>query len=244
MWKYSRWKNSYDLRQYDYNLIDDVYKNIKKNSRVIFIVRHAERWTNDWKLWGLIQNGINQSKALWKRLSWWNFKNTDTDLYLATPYKRTPETSFYVWYGRGHKPFLNDEKIFTNNRKKYSKIKKTIDVIDPDYITFNISFEKLNKKSVHMTNKLCKLTEWHPFCFITSHDNLVIPLITWISEWIIKFTWKTRVNYLSWIVIIINETTKQWEWYPIRTFRKKSMVLDNPENFQGLRCSQSKKFQK
>ena len=35
--------NSYDFNQYDYNFIDYVYNNIRKDSRVIFIIRHAER---------------------------------------------------------------------------------------------------------------------------------------------------------------------------------------------------------
>ena len=244
MTDYKRWKNSYDFKQYDYNLIDDIYNNIKDNSRVIFIVRHAERWADYWQEWGLNKNWIIQAKALWKRLSWWKLANAEADLYLATPYKRTPETSFYVWCYRWYTPFQKDKKIFQKNRKEYNKISKTVDVIDPYYLYYDISFGELNKKSVHMANKLCQLTEWHNFCFITSHDHLLVPLITRVSEWLIKFTLKTWINYLSWIAIVVNNTTKQWECYPIRTFRDKSMMLDDSGDFKWVLCSNSKRISK
>lgn len=240
MWNYARWINSYKFRQYDYNLIDDVYNNIRKDSRVIFILRHAERWSDCWEEWGLNKNWFRQAKALWKRLNGWNLKNTESDLYLATPYKRTPETSFFVWCGRGYSLFLKDKKIFQKDRRKYDKISTTVDVVNPYYLSYEISFEELNKKSIRMANKLCQLTEWHNFCFITSHDHLLVPLITRISEWLIKFTLKTWINYLSWIAIIVDNTTKQWECYPIRTFRDKSMMLDDSWDFKWVLCSNSK----
>ena len=110
MWDYKRWKNSYNFNQYDYNLIDDVYNNIKENSRVIFIVRHAERWPDWGQEWWLSKNWIEQAKSLWKRLTGWKLWSTDSDFYWGTIYKRTPETSYYVWYWREHKPFFKRYK--------------------------------------------------------------------------------------------------------------------------------------
>lgn len=240
MWDYKRWKNTYNFKQYDYNLIDDIYHNIKKNSRVIFIVRHAERWPDYWENWWLIKNWIRQSKSLWKRLSGWIFSDTTQDMYCGTMYKRTPETSFYVWYWRWYSSFKKEKKLFEQDRKKYEKIIKSIDVVDPYYLLYEMWFEELNKKSTHIANKLCKITKWHPFCFITSHDHLVIPLITWVSEWLIKFTLKTWINYLSWIAIIINDNNKTWEVYPIQTLKEKSIILDDPGDFEWVLCSNKK----
>lgn len=240
---YKRWKNTYNFTQYDYNLIDNVYNNIKKDSRIIFIVRHAERWSDYWEKWWLTKNWIKQAKSLWKRLTWWNFHDTNSDIYYATQYKRTPETSFYVWYWRWHSPFHNDIKLFQKDWTKYDKITKTIDVVDPYYLLYEMWFEELNKKSTHMANKLCELTKWHPFCFITSHDHLVVPLITRVSGWLIKFTLNTRINYLSWIAVIINDKTKTREVYPVHTLRGKSMILDDSWDFKGILCSNRKSFQ-
>ena len=222
---YARWINSYTFKQYEYNQIDKVYHNIKKGSRVIFILRHAERWPSDLKQWGLVEKWIKQAKLLWKRLSWWIFIDTDSDFYWSTEYKRTHQTSYYVWCWRWYQPFIIDKKIFRENWEKYDKVIHPIDVIGPYYLLYDMDIKELEKKSIKMANKLCKLTKWHPFSFITSHDNLVIPLITWVSEWIIKFTTDTWVNYLSWIVIIVNDTTKKREVYPVKTLKKSSMVI-------------------
>ena len=237
MWSYRCWKNSYNFHQYDYNLIYNVYNSVRKNSRLILVLRHAERWSDYWEEWWLTQNWIKQAKVLWKRLTWWIFADTNLDLYYATWYKRTPETSFYVWYGRWYRSFQEDISLFKKNWRNYDKIIKGIDVLDPYYFAYDMWFEELNKKSVQFINRLCKLTEWHPFCFITSHDHLVVPLITWISGWLIKFSVDKWVNYLSWVAVIINETTKTWEVYPVRTLIGKSIILDDPWDFGWVLCS-------
>ena len=240
MTDYKRWKNSYGFNQYDYNLIDDVYNNIKDNSRVIFIVRHAERWPDWWQEWWLSENWIEQAKSLWKRLKWWKLGNTDLDFYWGTIYKRTPQTSYYVWYGREHKQFLQDIELFEKSRIEYEKILNSMDVIDPFYLTYEMTFEELEEKSINMANELCKLTEGHPFSFITSHDHQVIPLISWVTNLNITFTIETRINYLSWIAIIVNENTKEWEIYPIRTLQERSIILDDASDFNGINYPKNK----
>ena len=241
MTDYKRWKNTYNFNQYDYNLIDDVYNNIKDDSRVIFIVRHAERWPDRWQEWWLSENWIEQAKSLWKRLKWWKLGNSDLDFYWGTIYKKAPQTSYYVWYGREHKPFLQDIKLFEKSRIEYEKILNSMDVIDPFYLTYEMTFEELEEKSINMANELCKLTEGHPFSFITSHDHQVIPLISWVTDLNIKFTIETRINYLSWIAIIINENTKEREVYPIRTLQEKSMILDDASDFNGINYPKTNK---
>jgi hypothetical protein len=90
-----------------------------------------------------------------------------------------------------------------------------------------MEFKELNKKSTYVINTLCELTKWHPFSFIVDHDCFLIPMITWVTEWNIKFTRKTWINYLSWVAIIIDDKTKKWEIYPINTLKKRSMELIN-----------------
>ena len=104
-----------------------------------------------------------------------------------------------------------------------------------------MDFEELEEKSIHMANELCKLTEWHPFSFITSHDHQVIPLISRVTDLNIKFTIGTRINYLSWIAIIINNISKEWEVYPVQTLQEKTMVLDDASDFNGINYPKAKK---
>ena len=225
MWNYSRWENSYEFRQYEYNLIYDIYNNIRSDSRVIFMIRHAERWPDYSHIWWLVENGIRQAKSLWKKLTKWRFTDTDSDFYWSTDYKRTHQTSYYVWYGRWYFPFHKDKKIFRKEWMQYNKVLNPIDVVEPYYLTQDMGFKELNTKSVFVVNNLCELTKWHAFSLIVNHDCFLIPMITWVTEWSIKFTRKTWINYLSWVAIIINDKSKKWEIYPINTLKKKSMEL-------------------
>ena len=225
MWNYSRWENSYKFRQYEYNLIYDVYNNIRSGSRVIFMIRHADRWSDVSKEGWLNQNWIRQAKTLWKRLVGWIFSDTDSDFYWSTNYKRTHQTSYYVWYGRWYSPFHEDKKIFKRVWMQYGKVLNPIDVVDPHYLTQDMWFKELNKKSTYVISTLCELTKWHPFSFIVNHDCFLIPMITCMTEWNIKFTKKTWINYLSGVAIIIDDNSKKWEIYPINTLKKKSMEL-------------------
>ena len=225
MWNYSRWENSYKFKQYEYNLIYDVYNNIRNGSRIIFMIRHAERWSDISKDWWLNQNWIRQSKSLWKKLTGWIFMNTHSDFYWSTDYKRTHQTSYYVWYGRWYSPFHEDKKIFKKEWMQYSKVLSHIDIIEPHYLTQDMEFKELGKKCVYIINRLCELTEWHPFSFIVNHDCFLIPMITRVTEWIIKFTRENWINYLSWVAIIVDDKPNNWEIYPINTLKKKSMEL-------------------
>jgi hypothetical protein len=64
------------------------------------LVRHGERWFDYSPEWGLIESWIQQAKTLWKRLKWWRFKDTSNDYYWSTWFKRTVQTSYYVWLSR------------------------------------------------------------------------------------------------------------------------------------------------
>ena len=64
---YSRWKNTYNFNVHDYNLVDDIYDALKANDRVIFVSRHAERWLDFWKYWGLLPSWVKQAKEFMKK---------------------------------------------------------------------------------------------------------------------------------------------------------------------------------
>ena len=225
---YKRWKNTYNFMTQDYNLIDDIYSSIKDWDRVIFISRHAERWPNFWIEWWLTENWINQARSLWKRLTWWKFKDTTNDFYGSTDFKRTHQTSFYLWASRWYPKFQNREDW--EDWQDYKEILHPILVVEYDYFWMKVAHwyennrELWNEKSLNLLSTVCNLTDWHNFSWITTHDVIVIPLLARLSENNLKFEREKWVNYLSWIAIIVHENN-EYEVYPFRSLDETSMEL-------------------
>jgi hypothetical protein len=53
---------------------------------------------------------------------------------------------------------------------------------------------------------------------------VMIPLVSWLVNDTIKFSKKEWINYLSWVAIIINDEDWEFEIFPIRSLKEKSMV--------------------
>jgi hypothetical protein len=229
--KYSRWKNTYKFDIHDYNLVDEIYHALKANDRVIFVSRHAERWLDYWKYWGLLPSWVKQAKDLWKRLSWWKLKDTKNDFYWSTFYKRTVETSFYLWESRWYKKFI-EKKELKEDWEEFNQVQHPIREVYEYYFweetehRYEENRVEWNKKSLTMLADLCELTEWHDFSWITTHDVFLMPLISWLSEEHIKFRKEEWINYLSWVAVIVHEN-KEYEVYPFRSLKDRSMSYIN-----------------
>lgn len=228
--KYNRRKTSYPFVLDDYNLIDDVYHAVRDNERVVFLVRHGERWFDYSPEWGLIESWIQQAKTLWKRLQWWRFKDTSNDYYWSTWFKRTVQTSYYVWLSRWYDVFLED-KLDWECRNSYEEIEHPIQIVNYDYYEWDAAVwyienkkEERAIKSEKMIPEICEMTKGHDFSWITTHDVVVIPLVSWLVNDTIKFSKKEWINYLSWVAIIINDEDWEFEIFPIRSLKEKSMV--------------------
>jgi len=228
---YTRGNNTYNFNMYDYNLIDDIYSSIKDWDRIIFVSRHGERWWDFSKTWWLTRHWIEQAKILWNKLKWGKFSDTSKDFYWSTTFKRTHQTSYYLWLTRWYEPFLNNE-LPEENREDFNLVYHTIKVVDDGYYWENVETRYAknrnegNRKSEIMMNSLCQLTEWHPFSRITTHDVVLIPCLSRLTKEKITFTRNTWINYLSWIAIIVHNNN-EYEAYPFRTLKEKSMVLLN-----------------
>lgn len=228
---YSRWKNTYNFNVHDYNLVDDIYDALKANDRVIFVSRHAERWLDFWKYWGLLPSWVKQAKDLWKRLSWWRFKDTRTDFYWSTFYKRTVETSFYLWESRWYKLFI-EKKELKEDWENFNQVQHPISEVYEYYFWEHTEHRyednrlEWNIKSLKMLGDLCELTEWHDFSWITTHDVFLMPLLSWLSEEHIKFRKEEWINYLSWVAVIVHDNN-EYEVYPFRSLEEKSMAYIN-----------------
>ena len=226
--KYNYWENTYWFKVCDYNLIDKVYQNIKEDDRIIFVVRHAERWRDFSHKWGLVESGIEQAKKLWKRLQGWRFSDTTSDFYWSTAFRRTVETSYYIGQARWYPWFTAQELSDWDN---FDWVYHPIKVVDYDYYRkFRIEDrykehkELWKEKSLALVATLCELTENHPFSWITTHDMIVVPFLCRLTDLKLSFTKETWINYLSWFAIIIHQDWL-YELYPIRSLKEKTMAL-------------------
>lgn len=213
--------NRYKFVLTDFNPIEDVYKWIESGDRVIFIVRHSERWTDYSKQWALTPNGINLAINLWNKLVWDPFLETSTDFYWSTTVKRTIETSYYIWKSRWNQILRQFWLPSWEDWEFYDKIKHPIESLIDSYFwlcegwLYDSNPDFTISKSVEIVNNLCNLTEDHPFSRFTTHDCIIMPLVERISNWKITFYWWERINFLAGIAIIVHEDWSR-EWYPVR----------------------------
>ena len=238
---YHRVNNSYDqLMPDDFNAVEDVYKNIKSWDRVVFLVRHSERITNCTAEWWLTDNWVNLAHGVWSKLQWAPFEDTSTDFYGSSAVKRTVQTSYYIWANRG----ALKATIDPDNWSDYEFVNHSDDINSVVYWEYfsdwnsysNIESlyeenkDSVNERALTMITKLCELTQWHPFSWITSHDWLVLPLTEWATNESLSFSevdseWP---NFMQWVAIIVHKDG-WWEIYPVKSLESwKMKTRENP----------------
>lgn len=226
----------------DFNAVENVYKNIKSWDRVIFLVRHSERITDCTAEWWLTERWTEFAQWVWEKLKWAPFEDTSTDFYGSSAVKRTVQTSYYVWESRGSKVLKNP--IDSDNWSDYEFVNHSDDINNVVYWEYftdwnsYLSIESLyeenkdsvNERALTTVTKLCELTQWHPFSWITSHDWVVLPLTEWATNETLSFSeaeseWP---NFMQWVAIIVH---KDWGWeiYPVKSLEDwKMKTRENP----------------
>jgi hypothetical protein len=90
--------------------------------------------------------------------------------------------------------------------------------------------ESVDEMALKMITKICELTVWHPFSWITSHDWVVLPLTEWATDEEISYSkidsqWP---NFMQGIVIIVHNDG-WWEIYPVKSLETwKMKTRENP----------------
>ena len=226
---YHRVDNSYtQFLMNDFNKVEDVYKNIKSGDRIIFLVRHSERMYDCSSKWWLSDQGIELAKWVWEKLKWMPFEDTSNDFYWSSIVKRTIETSYYVGESRGSK--VLEYKLEPDLWLEYPCVNHPDDldiVLHGDYFIGDYPYreiysyyeenkDEINSKALDLINFLCKMTEWHPFSWITSHDTVSFLLTEWSTDETLSFNSDEWTNFMEWIAIIIHPDGG-WEVYPVKS---------------------------
>ena len=239
---YHRVDNSYQFLTNDFNTVEDVYKSIRTGDRVIFIVRHSERINDCTAEWWLTENWVQLAQWVWIKLQWTPFEDTSTDFYWSSAVKRTVQTSYYVGESRGSKALKNE--IDFNNWSDYEFVNHSDgmnSVIYWEYFAdwnsysdieslYEENKESVDERALKMIAKICELTVWHPFSWITSHDWVVLPLTEWATDEELSYSkidsqWP---NFMQWIVIIVHNDG-WWEIYPVKSLETwKMKTRENP----------------
>ncbi len=240
---YHRVDNSYDqFFMDDFNAVEDVYKNIESGDRVIFLVRHSERITNCTSEWWLTAHWVELAEWVWKKLRWDPFLDTSTDFYWSSTVKRTVQTSYYVGKSRGSK--VLKRKLDDDARNEYDYVNHSSDidsVVYGNYFSDGNSYSSIehlyeenrntiNERALASIEKLCTITEWHPFSWITSHDWFTLPITEWSTSESLTFSQSKSQwpNFMQWVAIIVH---KDWWWeiYPVRSLESWKMnTWENP----------------
>ena len=233
-WKneYRRVENSYNFSMNDFNAVEDIYQNIRTSEwdRVIYIVRHSARVNNCTSEGWLTDTGIELARWVWEKLKWVPFEDTSTDFYGSSTVKRTVQTSYYVWESRGSEVL---ENIIDNDlRNEYNFVNHSQNINNIVYWNYfsdgtrYSSIEHLyeenknttNERSINAINKLCNMTDWHPFSRITSHDWYTLPITEWATNENITFhtSNRDRPNFMQWVAVIVHSYW-WWEVYPVKS---------------------------
>lgn len=202
--------------------IENVFKSVRCDEKVVFVLRHAEREPDVTRESPLTEEGVEQAKAVGAKLAGpENFKFTHTDFI------RTENTCLNIAIGRGQASFPHDTNDifqagwYTKDADKRTEYGQTTGYSSKKIISawvftdeFSDAFYDLAEKSEEIiSTQLAKsYAEMPRFRVICSHDDFIVPLVSYLTNKTINYriydmTIVPRphwANYLSGAAIILN----------------------------------------
>lgn len=202
--------------------IANVFKSVRCDEKVVFVLRHAEREPSVEKESPLTEEGVEQAKAVGAKLAGpENFKFTHTDFI------RTENTCLNIAIGRGQASFPHDTNDvfqagwYTKDAAKRTEYNQADGYNSKKVISawvftdaFSDAFYDLAEKSEEIiSTQLAKSYEEMPrFRVVCSHDDFVVPLVSYLTDKAINYrTYDMTIvprphwaNYLSGAAIILN----------------------------------------
>ena len=220
---------TYNFSIQSWNYGPDIYAAVKPTDRIIYLVRHSKRGKDYSSTGGLTENG-----KLWARQVGEQYVGGiagDRTFYGSTSVTRCKETSYYIAMGR--------KDTLTSANDVYNPVA----VIEGNYIVgstsgmsnvckyYDDNASSVGTKATEVINTLCGMTVGKKFSWFTSHDNLTIPLVEWVSNKGIDFVNnKTWINFMSGVAIIVHKD-KTWEVYPVRNLEDGYMSWSAATNY-------------
>lgn len=199
-----------DFSTTTYNTISTVLNSLQANDKLSLFIRHAERGSATGKSGGLTSNGIAQAAALGTSLA--DVSDTNKIYAESTDVLRTVETAFYITDGRGDtlysQPIYDSSTNVIESNISRSSVytgaaytsETNWDTVS-DYCSNTTNHAQIEDVSQTILNHIVsKSTEkLNIFC---SHDTVLVPMISYITNWQLIPTSSEWCNYLNGIAII------------------------------------------
>lgn len=195
-----------------FNDIADVFKEVKADEQVVFLLRHAERG-EDYSPAGLLtEKGKEQARTTGEKI-----KSGEAAFYAHSDYERTKQTCDYVAKGRGD-DFVHEEWDILNGEyfmRDVDQIKasglyswEAVSQWAYEGKFVDKGFYDLDRRAAEWLASLkAKLPTMKRINVLVSHDYTVAALTVWASQrqvdlhyWI-NHKW---INYLTGIAVIID----------------------------------------
>lgn len=202
--------------------IANAYHTVAPDEKVVFLLRHAERFSDLGKESQLTDNGVLQAQSVGQKLV-----SADEFVYAHTAYVRTKATACNIALGRGQVSvcddsfvsdtisqltggwFVKDEDI----RDSYWSKDTNTNVIVSLWAyngEFADAFYDLEERSLEVINTylIKDYAEMPKAKVVVSHDEFVVPLIAWATNKTASIRYKEMgrwwINYLTGLAIIVN----------------------------------------
>ncbi len=222
--------------------IADIYKAAPATSKIVFVIRHAEREDDLGQLSNLTEDGSAQARALGAKLV-----SEESFYYGSTDFVRTRATANCIAEGRGEVATVDTlDEILDGNyfvsvpsdsfdayTKKHggswtfvsrwayndtvSANPAVTESLKLAYATYFYDlFERGNQFVTE--NIVANVPNWSRVSFLVTHDVLVAPLIIYVSNREVDlqfFASRRWANYLSGIAVVIDEAGDVL-LYPVR----------------------------
>ena len=209
--------------------VGDVYKAVPATSKLVFVMRHAERQTSEGQESLLTEKGVEQALSVGAKL----VGGDESFYYSSTDFIRTRTTAENIAKGRGEtgvevvtweginggyflKVPSDTMDAFVRNRGGSWKFISSWAYDDPNPSRFTKDkipeyLYELMPRGDQFVNEvvLANLSNWKRVSFLISHDLLIEPLIAYASNRTVdlKFYESGKwANYLSGIAIVVDES--------------------------------------
>lgn len=217
------------IDEYGFADIGDVYKSVRCNEKVVFVVRHAERDINDVsKTATITEEGVAAALAAGAKLI------GEGDFQFShTNYVRTEATCLNISVGRGQLNFVHDTislygSWYVKDEAMYdgfmdtSTTKLNVKTLVSDWAytgRFGEAFYDLKDRSEEIISTYLapgydKMLKYHLIC---THDDFVLPMAVYLTDKKVALKFydkeagkeKNWINYIAGFAIVLNDKNER-----------------------------------
>jgi hypothetical protein len=228
IYDYSRTTNpSYSYSLTSWNEASDIYRNMKEEDRIVFLVRHSERNDDcEGDYCDLNDNGVELAEEAGKKFKG-GLAGVNDSYYGSTSVERCKTTSYLIATNRGDTYLNSKEDVVNPIDEIYAKYYGEGLHSWPGRAEYcNENMKEAEETSLEIVNKLLNLSKGKTFAWFTSHDYLLVPLVEWATNLGIDFE-KYRGTYSGQDSKYDGKETDYFYWC---NFMSGVAILVHPDN--------------